>query len=121
MLPAARPIPITTTTASKQVATGLWVIVGWSFEETTNVAGASFALYDGQDATGTLVAPITLLTNESVRDLVGAEGLACSRGIYLSMVSGSIQGSVWAVPGELQEGLMFARGIKPVWFDSDSV
>lgn len=115
MLPASRPLPFDTLTVSKHLASGLEIVTGWSFKETTNAAGASFNIRDGQDASGRLVAPITLLTNESIRDLTGDGGLAFQSGIYIEVVSGSISGTIWSCPGEQYDGLAFMRGQRPVW------
>ena len=114
MLPASRPIPFDTLTADKKLAGGLLIVTGWAFKEMTNSAGAAFNIIDGQDASGRLVAPITLVTNESIRDLTGDGGLAFESGIFIHVVSGSISGTVWAVAGEQYGGLAFMRGERTV-------
>lgn len=115
MLPASRILIFDTLTTDKAVGTGLWIVTGWAFKETTNSAGASFNIVDGQDNTGGIVAPITLNTNESIRDLTGPGGLAFRSGVFIHVVSGSVRGSVWGVPGDLVDGIAFMRGERPVW------
>jgi hypothetical protein len=73
------------------------LVVGWSFKETTGTAPAECWLIDGNDANGQPFAFITLLAGQSVRDVVNDFGLNITTGIFVRVVSGSVQGSVWSV------------------------
>jgi hypothetical protein len=115
MIPAARPIPIFDTTNDVAVASGLTLITGWSFAEITGAAPAIFALYDGSSNSGALIAYITLNAGESTRDLIPEPFLACMSGLYLSMINGEIEGSIWAIEATLVDGLAFAQGARPFW------
>jgi hypothetical protein len=97
VLPPAQPTTILTTTTSRQIVSGACVIVGWSFVEPTNAAPAAFELWDGTSAAGDIITTITLVTNESTRDLVGVQGLLVENGVYLSVLSGTVRGSLWFV------------------------
>jgi hypothetical protein len=112
-LPAARPIPISARTTDLQIAGGLTLLLGWSFRETTAAAGATFRLVDGTETGGAIVASITLTSNESTRDLIPAPGLACMSGLFLDVIAGEIEGSIWALEATQIGGLAFADGPIP--------
>lgn len=89
--------PITTpTTTSSAIHGGATIVMGWSLRETTGAASAVAEIYDGNDTTGQLITTISMTSNESTRDWLGPNGVECSRGIYVAVVSGSIKGTVWA-------------------------
>lgn len=94
-LPPAQILPVAATSADVQLLTGLFVLRGWAFQETTNAAGAVLTLHDGADDTAPLVVPITLATNESTRDYPPGNGILLRTGLFLEMVSGTVQGSIW--------------------------
>ena len=66
--------------------------------ETTGTAPASLVLVNGQDATGTIVVPVTLTAGQSTRDYLAGGGVLFDSGVFLRVVSGSVSGSVWVVP-----------------------
>jgi len=115
VIPAARTLAVPTTTTDQFVARGLWLITGWSFRETTALAGAVFELVDGSNADGEMFATISLVANESTRDLIPGNGLAVETGVFVNMISGSIRGAIWAVPADLFDDIGLARGVKPIW------
>ncbi len=119
MLPAARPMPCPVTTADVILGTGLWIVTGWSFKETTGGAPAEIELYDGRDPASTQFAEINLSQGESTRDLCGANGVACRVGVLVHVISGSVKGSVWAVPAQDYRGFAWARGVRPIWAGTD--
>lgn len=92
----ARPLQVPTTTASRLLAQGRWIVYGWSFRETTGAAAAIWELYDGYDDTGELVASTGLAQATSDSQALMDVGVLMERGVYLNVVSGSITGSVWA-------------------------
>jgi hypothetical protein len=97
MLPPAEVITVAQTTGDSQLITGAGIIVGWSFVEPTNSAPCSFELYDNTVAQGNLITSITLVTNESTRDLIGQNGLRFEMGIFFHRLTGTIKGSVWVI------------------------
>lgn len=80
--------------ASGLIYSGPVVLVGWSIKETTGSAQAELDLYDGISAaavTGIPAFPITLLPNESTRDvLINARML---NGIWAN-ITGALEGSI---------------------------
>jgi hypothetical protein len=85
-------------TTSQQIApTGVCKqLIGWAVAETTNAAGASFRLWDGVNVQGSVLARVNLATNESNRERAGPPGIhVVSGGIYLQMLSGSIEGVIY--------------------------
>lgn len=93
----ARPVPVPATTASRLIYGRGAVVMGWSFVESTGAATARVNLYNGHDATGTLVVPISLLAAESTRDYLSPAGVYFDSGVWLEVVTGSITGSVWVI------------------------
>lgn len=77
------------------VVNGAALLYGWSLRESTGAAGAQLDIIDGGDATGQLVATITLTAGESTSDYLAGIGILCRRGVYVHAVSGSVAGAVW--------------------------
>jgi hypothetical protein len=66
---------------------------GFSFRETAG-STATIRVYDALTATGTLLDSIQLAANESAREFYGPDGIKCSTGVYVDIVSGTVEGSV---------------------------
>lgn len=115
MIPLARSFQIPTRTTDLALGTGFYAVTGWAFRETTGTAGAVLEIIDGIDANGNLIAPITLLANESTRDLQGIVPLGVEMGIFVHVVSGSVKGALWAVPGSELGDIAIERGLGHVW------
>lgn len=115
MLPAARPLSFAATQADVILATGLWIVTGWSFVETTGGADASLEVLDGRAPDSTFVGAVNLTQGESTRDLMGANGVACHVGVFVHVLAGTVKGAVWAIPAQDYRGFAWARGIRPVW------
>lgn len=83
--------------ASRQVINSdVHAILGWSFAETTNAAGATIRIHDGNQVSGEVFARINLGANESVRDWYIPKGIRCFTGrIFLEVVSGSVEGVIY--------------------------
>lgn len=92
---AAESIRFSATTTDVSLITRPGVLYGWSFEETTAAAGAKFELDDGSSSNAQGIVSITLLANESTRDLMGRPGIWCDGGIFVHMFSGSIRGNIY--------------------------
>lgn len=120
MFPAARTIPVDTTTTSKVLAAGLTLVRFWSFRETTGGAPAVFELFDGSGPNGALIASISLSQGESTRDPLPNSGCAAFAGLYLDVISGSIRGAVWTSQATLDNGFAYAAGALPVWSGNES-
>lgn len=87
-------IPIATTTASKQLVNTHCRLIGYNLAETTGSAGAVIDLYDGHDTGGVFVAEIDLVKATSVTQELNIYGWPITAGLYLSVASGSVKGSV---------------------------
>lgn len=96
--PPVLPVSIPTG-QSGAVTGGPTALCGWSLRNTSAAAAAQIDLYDGADATGQLVATITLAASESTRDYLPSPGVTCRRGVYADAVSGSVAGAVWVSGG----------------------
>lgn len=68
--------------------------LGFSIDETSGAATAKVILYDNASAaSGTILDVIDLLPGQSAREWYG-DGLVTVNGIYCSVVSGAVAGSV---------------------------
>jgi hypothetical protein len=92
------PIHIAATTVGGQFITRECRLYGWAFEETTGSAPAKCDLYDGTTTGGQTIVPITLLANESTRDIWGKPGIVVGNGIFLNVLSGSVRATVYVLP-----------------------
>lgn len=90
MRPAAVPF---TVGASGTVYTGRCNFRGASVRETAG-AVAAVRVYDGTSAAGTLVAAFSLPANGSAF-VAPDDGVQAAVGLYWSVVSGAVEGSVW--------------------------
>lgn len=90
-------LPIAATTADANLFGRAVLVFGWAFVETTGVAPVTFDIRDGNDASGALAAPISLLAGQSIRDITGPPGLFFQSGPFLDMIAGSVRGSLWYV------------------------
>jgi hypothetical protein len=70
----------------------------WSFTETTGAATAEIRLFDGSSAGGASIADITLAAGQSTRDWLGHDGLPYETGLFLQVVSGTVNGQVFSIP-----------------------
>lgn len=86
-------IPVTTT--GNAPLSGDSLLCGWSFAETTGTAGATLVLWDGSDTTGQQIAFVNLAAGETTRDTLPFPGIYCTRGLFVQVVTGSVQGVVW--------------------------
>jgi hypothetical protein len=82
-------------TGSQKVLGPGSLLMGWALLETGGVAGATVEVWDGQDATGQLLVPITLLAGQSTRDWLAGDGVLSQSGLFLNVVSGTVRGVVW--------------------------
>lgn len=89
----ARPVPVE---AGKRVrlATGGGTLSGFALRETGGAA-ALVNLRDGADASADVVMPISFAAGESVRDWFGPNGISLYYGLFMEVVSGAVEGSVF--------------------------
>lgn len=87
--------PIDVTTDGFQLTSREGRLFGWSFVETTGSAAAQVRVIDGGNSGGLEIVNITLSAGQSTRDWLAKPGLRFRSGIYIDIVAGSIQGSIW--------------------------
>lgn len=81
-------------TGSDQLAyTGRSFYCGFSVRETAG-STAAIRVYDNTSGSGTLLDTISLAANESARENYGTDPLSAENGIYVDIVSGTVEGSV---------------------------
>ncbi len=86
-----------TLAASRIVNSRRCILVGWALIEATGAASAEVDFRDGQDATGSMLAPVALSPGQSVRDTLPPGGVAADAGLFAQVVSGSVRGTVYMV------------------------
>jgi hypothetical protein len=72
-------------------------LVWFAFRETTGIAGAVFRLWDGSNNAGKDICPVSLNPSESTREYIGHISLPYETGLFLEVVSGSVEGSVLVI------------------------
>lgn len=87
--------PLLTVGLSVQVYSRQARLYGWAVLETTGAAAAEVVIHDGFDASGPVLADITLAAGQSTRDYFGYSGLWCDAGVFVACVAGSVRGTVW--------------------------
>lgn len=90
-----KPIHIAATTTDQQFITRGGRLFGWSFEETTASAGATCSLIDGTTSGGQTIVPISLIANQSTRDIWGKPGIEVGNGVLLHMFAGSVRATIY--------------------------
>lgn len=103
-------IPFVVPATSRQITQRPCRLYGLGVTETTGQAGAAVQLIDGGDANGSLVTDISLVPSESTRDWYGQPGIRVRSGLFLSVLSGTVRGVVWALLLTEDEILKMALG-----------
>lgn len=94
-MPAVTKTIPATTTADIAIQTGQAVLFGLAVEEDAgSPAVARFVLRDGTSASGAIVLPVRLAASDS-KFLMLPDGILFRNGIFLDMISGSINGSLF--------------------------
>lgn len=70
-------------------------LYGWSFVEAGGSDPATLSLYDGSSNNGQLIAPVTLLANQSVSLIWGKPGIRVRNGVRMVVTSGTVQGVIY--------------------------
>lgn len=113
-LPGARAIGLPAGFTAGVVMSGAGYLTGWAFRESTGGAPAALTIYDGNDTTGALVAPISLATGESTRDYPSMPGIELSQGLYVTVTAGAVDGSLWVLPGTFWDDYAVVLGHVPI-------
>lgn len=93
----ARPQPVSAQTASILLASGRYALYGWGL--VNNGAGAGTVnIYDGVDAKGTLVIPLSLAAGAQSFFWLSNPGIELRIGCYLQLATVTLQGSVFLTP-----------------------
>ncbi len=93
--PPIRPIPLPVDVQSAGLIAVAVELCGWSVKETTGTATAALQFYNGDSNGGEIVGEQVLAAGASATVGPAPDGVLCSRGLYLLVVSGSVTGSVW--------------------------
>ena len=106
MRPRLIPVPGPAKSGALDNASGR--VVYWSFAETAGAA-AKFRLWDSSSAAGVMLATFSFAAGWSVREFPGFHSLPYKTGLYLEVVTGTIEGVVsvlpWADSDAEQEGI----------------
>lgn len=102
MLPPAIGLVVgPATTADVLLITGRALLKGFSLRETTGTATAAVTIHDGIADNNNFLAVIDLNASESVRDWFTGRGVLVDRGIFVEVLSGTVEGVVYVIPGEM--------------------
>jgi hypothetical protein len=94
----ARPLPVKAGQASGQLIGPRAIVYGWNFTETTGAAAAKVRLWSGASSTGTLLLSLGLAAGASASQWTTGPGVLADGGVYLEVVSGSVEGAVFVHP-----------------------
>lgn len=89
-------IPITAQGGTIKLEFGGLIFLGYAFRETNTQAG-TIDFYDGQDATGSLIASDTIASLGQRSQATPGRGVLCKNGLTI-VVGGTakLQGAIWA-------------------------
>ena len=79
---------------------GAGLIAGFNLHETTGASTAYVKIHDGSDANAPVMLFISLAAGESSRDWYFPGGLKFKYGVYVEIVSGSIEGVMYSMEVE---------------------
>jgi hypothetical protein len=88
---------------------------GWNLRETGGIAVATVRLWDGTSVRGNKLATIHLVAGESDTQWLTGGGLAAYAGVFLEVVSGSVEGTLWYSVGEHADDFLWVQGAKAHW------
>lgn len=94
-LPPAQVLPFAATSADVQLLTGLFVLRGWSMNETTGSAVATAVLRDGTSTSAPSVASIALASAGAASQWLSGNGVLLRTGLFLDITAGSAAGTIW--------------------------
>jgi hypothetical protein len=80
--------------ASAQVDFSAGRVRWWAFRETSGASPAVLRFWDGSAAGSQLLMPISLAGGESTRDFVGHDLIPYYVGLFMEVVSGTVEGAM---------------------------
>lgn len=99
---SAVPIPLYAAAFNGQIASGRWLLCGWSlFNSSTNAGNLN--LYDGASTGDRRIATIALAASGFNTQWLDIEGVRIELGLYQQIVGGLISGVVYLRPASLIE------------------
>lgn len=101
-------LPFGVTTLSINLVGRAALLLGYTIRETTGAAAADIDILDGNDFNGAVVATVTLLAGQSLRDNMPGDGIYCQSGPFLRINSGSVRGALWTVDVERSQAALAA-------------
>lgn len=99
----AHQIAVPTPAVSGQLDNASGRLLWWAFRETTGAAPCTFRLWDGSNNAGRLMVPFSLSANGSTRDYPGMHSLPYVTGLYLEVLTGTFEGTVYVLSGKHDE------------------
>ena len=96
------PLYIPAPAVSQQLDNAGGRIVWWAFRETAG-AVASFRLWDSSNNAGQLLLPVNLPASGMTNGFPGLHSLPYDTGLYLEVLSGSVEGQVMVISGKHDE------------------
>ena len=98
-LPAPGPVralPVKAGQASGLLIGPRAVVYGYNLTEATGAAAAQVRLWNGGSNTGSLLLSIKLASGTSATQWTTGPGVLADGGVYLEVVTGSVEGAVYA-------------------------
>lgn len=114
-LPPARALRFDLNATSTVLLSGAAIITGWSITNGNASTVSECDIYDDVNDQNDGIAAITLLGNESVRDLWAPSGIEVRKGIFVIASTGAVYGTIYAIPGEVVDAFMLTQGYQPLW------
>jgi len=95
--PAAMALPVVQASAAGPLDAPGRRLLGYSLREATSQAPAVVELLDGGDQNGSPIAEVSLAAGQSQTVWLAPGGVRYRSGLYLSVLSGTVQGSIWTI------------------------
>ena len=97
MLPPAHLFPFAATTTDVTLYTGTGILLGFSFAETAGAA-AQLTVNDGPDDTYPEILRVNFAANGYTQGTCGPAGVLIRTGLFVEILSGTAEGSLWLLP-----------------------
>lgn len=97
-LPPAQFVQVNATTTDVQVLTGMFLLRGYTINETTGLATAACHFDDGESTSAPRVVTISLASGGMWSDWFGESGVLLRSGLYLDVTAGSIRTCIYYTP-----------------------
>lgn len=80
------------------VFVGAGILRGWAFFQSDGAGPAFLTIYDGPEAAGQVIAPISLVADESTRDYPPGNGIMVRTSLTIVTSGEDSTGSLWFTP-----------------------